>query len=571
MSFLRKKSYVHTPSIKPFIGLTMHEMLEERVKKNPDREMLVFVGDNERVTFVEFKKKIINLAAGILLKLGLRRGDLIAVIGHNHIEWPLITGAASAIGVGVVNLLIGHTHQTLMKVMSQVSCKALFITRSPDTLYPMVCEMIPELSESIPGDLNSKQFPYLKKVIAAGLNCKSGMLNFDDIAIPGREMEVAKAAKKVTMNDICHITMTSGTTGSPKLVPYTHFQTLNGNSFLPDQFDEKQINKIAFVGNIAYISTTLLSQVWPLFFGTTSVFCSPAYNFEKFIQASEAERCTFLSLSIDGVVNLLYNPICDKYDLSSFKSGFIAGSPIPPALIFEMNTKFGIRLLNFYGSTEATIISSLTVDDSPDFWNTSGRTLPNTELLVVDEKGCPVELSEKGEIWVRSPVAFRGYYGDTEKTKQTITENGWIKTGDVGKLTADGYLKIVGRTKDTIFRSGSNIHPSDVECVIVTHPAISNVQVLPIPDYRIGEDVSACVVLNEGYDITEEELKTFFEGEVATGKMSDFILPSYFLIFDSFPYGASGKVDRKKLQELAIGRVKLPETPYVEKRVELHD
>ncbi|XP_071944029.1 medium-chain acyl-CoA ligase ACSF2, mitochondrial-like [Antedon mediterranea] len=190
---------------------------------------------------------------------------------------------------------------------------------------------------------------------------------------------------------------------------------------------------------------------------------------------------------------------------------------------------------NSYGSTETTSVSSMTVDDL--VWHTTGRTLPNIELQIVDKEGCPVEVGEEGEIWVRSPVAFRGYYGDIEKTKQTITENGWIKMGDIGKLSADGYLTILGRIKDIIIRSGFNIHPSEVESLVITHPAVNIAQVIPIPDYRIGEDVCACVTLNEGCNVTEEELKTFFEG-----KMSDLIQPSYFLIFGSFPVGASGKV-----------------------------
>ncbi|XP_071950664.1 medium-chain acyl-CoA ligase ACSF2, mitochondrial-like [Antedon mediterranea] len=179
------------------------------------------------------------------------------------------------------------------------------------------------------------------------------------------------------------------------------------------------------------------------------------------------------------------------------------------------------------------------------------------QLQVVDDEGYPVEVGEKREIWIRSPVAFRGYYGNIEKTKQTITENGWIKTGDIGKLSADGYLTMLGRIKEIIIRNGFNIHPSEVESLVITHPAVNIAQVIPILDYRVGEDVCACVTLNEGFNVTEEELKTFFEG-----KMSDLIQPSYFLIFDSFPAGASGKVDRKKLQEMAIGRIKLPEMPY---------
>ncbi|XP_071950936.1 medium-chain acyl-CoA ligase ACSF2, mitochondrial-like [Antedon mediterranea] len=557
MALSRNKSYVHTPSLKPFIGLTMHEMLEERVKKNPDREMFVFICDNERVTFAEFKKRVIDLAAGFLLKLGLRRGDSIAVMGDNHIEWPLIAAAARAIGVCVANLSIRHTPQTFTEIMTQVSCKALFITRSPDTLYQMVCEMIPKLSESIPGDLNSKQFPELKKVIAAGSNCKSGTLNVADISISGCEEEVTKAAKKVTIDDVSHFNTTSGTTGLPKLVLYTHFLTLNGNVFAPDQFDEKQINKLACLYNTIHSLVMQMSQVAPLLFGTTSVFPSPAYNFDKFIEVVEAERCTFVFLVIDGAVDLAYNSICDKYDLSSLKSGFAAGSPIPSDIIFELNKKRGIRLLNLYGATEAPRVSSMVVDDNPDVWNTSGRPFQNIELQIVDEEGCPVEVGEKGEVWVRSPLAFRGYHGDIEKTKQTITENGWIKMGDIGKLSEDGYLTIVGRIKDIIIKMVYKIHPSEVESLVITHPAVNSAQVVAIPDYRINEDVCACVKLNEGYNVTEEELKTFFEGKIA-----DLKKPSYFLICDSFPTGATGKVDRKKLQQMAIGRINLPDNPY---------
>ncbi|XP_071951402.1 medium-chain acyl-CoA ligase ACSF2, mitochondrial-like [Antedon mediterranea] len=559
MACSRNESYVHTPSLKPFIGLTMHEMLEERVKKNPDREMFVFVSDNERVGFAEFKKRVIDLAAGFLFKLGLRRGDRIAVLGANHVEWPLITAAARAIGVGVVNLLLGHATKTFHKIILQVSCKALFITRSPDTLYQMACEMIPELNESIPGDLNLKQFPDLKKVIAAGSNCKSGTLNFADISISGCEEEVAKAAKKVTIDDVSHINMTSGTTGSPKLASFTHFQALHSNLFVPGQFDETQVNKLACLGNMAYVGAMNFSHLGPLIFGTTSVFPSPTYTFEKFLQAVEVERCTFVLLMINGVIDLAYNPICDNYDLSSLISGITGGSYIPPSAMIKLHEKYGIRLLNAYGSTETTTISSMTVNDSQDVWNTTGRPLPNTEIQIVDEEGCPVEVGERGEVWVRSPVAFSGYYGDIEKTKEKITENGWIKMGDVGKLSEDGYLTIVGRIKDIIIRNGSNIHPSEVESLVITHPAVNIAQVVAIPDYRVGEDVCVCVKLNEGFNVTEEELETFFEG-----KMSDLIKPSYFLIFVSFPNGASGKVDRKKLQEMAIDRIILPDTPYEE-------
>ncbi|XP_071950943.1 medium-chain acyl-CoA ligase ACSF2, mitochondrial-like [Antedon mediterranea] len=421
----------------------------------------------------------------------------------------------------------------------------------------MACEMIPELSESIPGDLNSKQLPKLKKVIATGSNFKSGTLNFADISISGCEEEVAKAAKKVTIDDVSHIVMTSGTTGLPKTVPYTQFMALNCNTFVPDQFDEKQINKFACIGNMAYVVSIQNGEVAPLVFGTTSVFPSPTINFDKFLQAVEAERCRAFTLMISGVVNLAYNPICDKYDLSSLKLGITGGSPIPPAIFLELKNKRGIRLLNAYGSTEAYTMTSLTVDDCPEVWGMSGRPLPNVELQIVDEEGCPVEVGEKGEVWVRSPVVFKGYYDNIEKTQQTITENGWIKMGDVGKVNEDGYLTIVGRIKDIIIRGGDNVHPSEVENKIITHPAVKSAQVVGIPDYRIGEDVCVCVTLNEGYDVTEEELKTFL-----AGKISDLIQPTYFLIFDSFQYSATGKVDRKKLREMAIGRIELPDTPY---------
>ncbi|XP_033106674.1 medium-chain acyl-CoA ligase ACSF2, mitochondrial-like isoform X2 [Anneissia japonica] len=406
----------------------------------------------------------------------------------------------------MVCLQIGNTPKTLKEMMRKTSCKALFITRSPETLYSDVCTMIPELStSSTVNDLHSSDIPTLKMVIAAGANHQSGTMSFDCISIHGCEEKVCREARKLTIDDISHMCMTSGSTGIPKLTPFSHFQAINGKQLLKTDF-ENQVNKFACSGNIAYSQDIQFSQVAPLVIGSTSVYTSPIYSYEKFVQGVEIERCTFFSLMINGIIDLAYNPINEKYDLSSLKAGTCGGSLIPEAVVTHLWKKRGIRTLIDYGTTEINTACCLQLDDKPETYATVGKPMPSVEVQIVNENGITLEVGKTGEIWVRSPVAFNGYYDDIKKTKEAVTKDGWYRTGDLGTLNSEGYLTVVGRIKDLIICNGINIHPSVVEIVLTSHPSVNKAKVVGIPDYRVGEDVCACIILHGCTTVNEEDI-----------------------------------------------------------------
>ncbi|XP_033113193.1 medium-chain acyl-CoA ligase ACSF2, mitochondrial-like [Anneissia japonica] len=557
MELSRNKSYVHTPGNEPFIGLTMYELLKVRVEKHPDREMHVFVDDNERITFAEYRRKIIDLAAGFL-NIGFSKGDCIAVLGGNHMEWPLIIGAAQSLGVIVVCLQIGNTLKTLKEILLKTSCKALFITRSPETLYSDVCTMIAELNTSTVNNLHSIDIPNLKMVIAAGANNQSGTISFECISVRGCEEKVCEAARKVTIDDVSFMAMTSGTTGIPKLAAYSFFQMINGSEMLPTIFDN-QVNILACAGNTAYAPSFLFGHVGPLVLGSTSVYPSPMYSFEKFVQAVQIERCTSFMLMINGIIDLAYSPINEKYDLSSLKAGFCGGSLIPAAVVTHLKKTLGICALIDYGHTEVNSVCCLRVDDKPDTYTTVGKPFPHVEVQIVNESGITLEVGKTGEIWVRSPFAFKGYYDDVKKTNEVVTKDGWFQTGDLGKLNSEGYLTVVGRIQDIIIKNGQNIHPSVVEIVLSSHPSVKKAKVVGIPDYRVGEDVCACVVVHGCETVNEEDIHKY-----CVEKVQKSYIPTYVLMFDSFPLGISRKVDQRKLQKMAIARIDIPAAPYAD-------
>ncbi|XP_071951080.1 putative acyl-CoA synthetase YngI isoform X2 [Antedon mediterranea] len=549
------KSYFHQPGIKPFIGLTMHKLLEDRVKEHPDREMHVFVTDNETLTFAEYKTKVVKLAAG-LLHYGLCRGDCVAIVGANHMEWPLVFGATRALGIVTVCLQYGHPIESLKLVLVKTSAKLLILARSPETLYAQACKIIPELNSSTPGELKSTNIPTLRMVVGVGANHQSGTLNFEDIAISGYDSEVSKASKHVTIDDTSHIYMTSGTTGMPKLSYTTQFKALNETNFKCDDFNHNEVNRIACLCPVGYIAGYRMSQVAPLVLGATSVYPFPTYSFEVFLQAAQDKKCTNVLFLRNALFELAYSPLTKKYDLTSLKSGMIGGSPIPPEVICHVKKTYNMNVVITYGSTETAMISMLRHKNLIETASTVGQPLPYVEVQIVDRDEYAVKIGERGEVWVRNPVSFCGYYGDSETTKQVKNKHGWIKTGDIGKLDKDGYITIIGRVKDTIFSNNLNVYPTEVESVIFKHPAVKQVQVIGVPNKLTGEDVCACIRLKSVVNSYKEDLEKF-----CLDKIPIFAKPKHILVFeDEFPCGVTGKIDRRKLKEMAINRISSPET-----------
>ncbi|XP_071949785.1 medium-chain acyl-CoA ligase ACSF2, mitochondrial-like [Antedon mediterranea] len=536
------------------IRSTMHELLEERVKMHPNREMHVFVSDNERLNFVDFHQKVVQLASG-LLEIGLSNGDYIAIIGHNHMEWPLIAGATRAIGVTTVFLQTGYPMHIIGDILRKTSCKALFLTRSPVNLYTDICKLIPELSSSTSGSIMSNKFPDLKYVVATDINHQSGTTNLEDLYIAGHEDTVKEASKLVTLGEIYCVLMTSGSTGPPKLVKFSHFRMLNPTCGLFQLCNENEEIKFVCCGSMSFLDATFQTQVCPLLIGSTCIYPkADAFDCKKLLQSIHDERATHITLVLNWLIQLVYDPTLSLYDLSSLKAGIVTGSPIPPEVAILLSKKLNIDVMNSYGLTEIFDATGVIVQEGHKS-NTVGKPIGNNKIKIVDESGHPVKSGEEGRVLVQSDIAFEGYF-DARKTKDVMTPDGWFRTGDIGKLDQDGYLTITGRMKDRIIRSGLNIYPFPMEKALLSHSAIRNIQIVGIPDYRYGEDVCACVILNPGCTFTVEDIEKH-----CVDKLFVKSLPKYCLEFDEFPKVTTGKIDRKKLREMAIGRITVPTVP----------
>ncbi|XP_071951387.1 medium-chain acyl-CoA ligase ACSF2, mitochondrial-like isoform X2 [Antedon mediterranea] len=473
-------------------------------------------------------------------------------------EWPLLIAATRAIGVIMIRMQTGYTIQIMKKTMIKTSCKALFLMRSPEDLYTKACTIIPELEKSEHGKIQSDEVARVQFVVAVGANNKRGTINLEHLVEVGNEerfMTAFKQARKLVSNDdISHTGFTSGSTGEPKLVPYTHFASLNSSYFSLDyllKVKERNTRRMICGANMAYIGGEFTGVAAPLVFGMTTVFPSPTYNFEKMLQATQDEKCTDITMLLFGLFDLVNSSVSDKYDLSSLKNGLTGGSLVPLHLLQEIDKKYGIRILNAYGMSETGLAMSQLPSDSFEYSATTvGTIVPHAELKIVNKNGITVEVGEEGELWVRSPFACRRYYLNDVATQEAFTDGGWFKTGDVGILNKDGYLIIKGRIKNIINKFSRTIHPIEVENVLAKNPAVQKVQVVGVPDTRAGEEVCACIMLKENCTLTLEEVQSYCVEKVNANSM-----PGHIVIFDQFPLTTSGKFARAQIKKIAEERL----------------
>ncbi|XP_071950064.1 medium-chain acyl-CoA ligase ACSF2, mitochondrial-like [Antedon mediterranea] len=261
-------------------------------------------------------------------------------------------------------------------------------------------------------------------------------------------------------------------------------------------------------------------------------------------------------LTFHWLIQVVYDPTLNLYDLSSLKAGCLTGSPIPPSVAILLSKKLNIDMMITYGSTEIFDVSCVFVQEGHKSCTTVGKPIGNNKIRIVNKSGHPAMFGEEGEVLVKPDIAFEGYF-DERNTNEAVTSDGWFRMGDIGKLDQDGYLTITGRTKDVIIRSCYNIYPFPLEKALLSHPAVKTIQIVGIPDYRYGEDVCACVILNPGCTLTVEDIEKHCVDKFIVNH-----LPKHCLQFDEFPKGFTGKIDRKKLREMAIGRITVPTSPY---------
>ena len=545
------QSYVHGVSDSPLLGLTVDACFEAAVASFPENEALVVPHQDIRLTYRELKKEVDAFAAG-LVALNLNPGERVGIWAPNCAEWVVAQFATAKAGLILVNINPAYRLPELDYAMTKVGCSALITAaafKSSDYVQ-MLNELIPELGASEPGALHSAKLPELRTVIRLGDEKTPGMLNYSDIAAlagTGDKAEVQRISAELQFDDPINIQFTSGTTGAPKAATLTHHNIVNNAFFVGRQMALGPDDRMCIPVPMYHCFGMVLGTLCCVAHGATMVFSSAGYDPLEVLRTVEAEHCTVLHGVPTMFIAELDRPEFAQFDLTSLRTGIMAGAPCPVELMNRVRDEMHLDQITIaYGMTETGPVSFETSIDDPveRRVTTVGRVLPHIEIKIVDEHGRIVPRGVPGELLTRGYCVMPGYWNDPDRTAKAIDEAHWIASGDVATIDEQGYCQIVGRIKDMLIRGGENIFPREIEEFLYQNPKIEEVEVFGVPDPKYGEEVCAWIKLRDGEEASEQEVRDFCEGRIA-----HFKIPRYIKFVDAFPMTVTGKVQKYVMRE----------------------
>ncbi|KAK3099774.1 hypothetical protein FSP39_009474 [Pinctada imbricata] len=499
------------------LGVTIGQRLQDKAETTPDKEALVLCLQNERRTFSQLLNEVDKFAAG-LLELGIQRGDRVGIWGPNSLEWILTQYATARIGAILVNINPLYRQYELEYALRKVGCKALVAAEGFKDLdyYNLIFHLVPELATHKPGAIKSHLLPDLKTIIMMGEKSHPGTFRFCDILEAGtskQRAEIMDLQDKLQFDDPINIQFTSGTTGSPKGATLTHHNILNNSYFMGFRLNLHTLDaRLCVPLPLYHCSGMVVGSLTMLTHGSTCVLPSPWYDATLTLEAVSKERCTTLGGVPTMFIDMLNHPNLESFDLSSLRSGLMGGAPCPMETMRQVMEKMNItHAMILYGSTETSPCTHQTMFDHPIEKRVSsvGVTHEHVETKIVDEDGNVVPVNTAGEMCTRGYTTMLYYWDDPDRTRDTITADRWYHSGDMATMDEDGFCQIVGRIKDMIIRGGENIYPTEIEQVLYTHPDIKDIQIVGVPDERLGEEVYAFVQLKDGHAATGEDIKQF--------------------------------------------------------------
>jgi len=540
------------------IEKTFGQFLEQWATETPDKDFIVYPDRNLRFSYAEFNIRVNNLAKA-LLHIGMRPDDKLGIFANNVPDWLTFMFASAKIGVVLVTINTNYKTHELDYLVKNSDLKAICLVNGwRDSDYvQMIYELVPELKESQRGYLQSEKFPFLKNVIFIGQEKHRGMFNTAELILLGSQLDdqlFNEIKSTVSCHDIVNMQYTSGTTGFPKGVMLTHYNILN-NGFATGQC-------------MNYTADDRLCVCVPLFhcFGCVLAICAiithgatmvMVENFDPLVVLAsvQKEKCTALYGVPTMFIAELNHPMFSMFDLSSLRTGIMAGAPCPIETMNEVMNKMNMsEIIIVYGLTESSPgMTATRSHDAPCIRSTTvGKAYPAVEVKVGDpETGAALKPGEQGELCCRGYNVMKGYYKNPEATAKAIDSEGWLHSGDLGVMDADGYFKITGRIKDMIIRGGENVYPREIENFLYTMPQIQAIEVAGVPSHKYGEQVGAFIKKRPGVELCEEDVTDF-----CRGKISRYKIPKYIFFVEDFPMTASGKIQKYKLRELGLELLK---------------
>lgn len=544
-------SYVHGASEKQLIGQTIGRFFDEACARHGSREALVVRHQGVRLSYAELKHKVDALACS-LMRLGLEPGERIGIWSQNNMEWALTQFASAKAGLVLVNINPAYRRSELEYALNKVGCRALVMSPAfkSSNYLEMIGDLAPELGHCEAGLLRSHRLPTLEMVIRMGDERSAGMLNFDDLLrTPTRDelSTLALLGEKLQFDEPINIQFTSGTTGNPKGATLSHHNILNNGYFVAEAIALGEGDRLCIPVPLYHCFGMVMGNLGCLTHGATMVYPVEAFEPLACLQAVAEERCTGLYGVPTMFIAMLDHPQFADFDISSLRTGIMAGSPCPTEVMKRVVDKMNMREVTIaYGMTETSPVSfqSGTDDALERRVSTVGRVQPHCEVKIVDNEGRIVPRGTPGELCTRGYSVMLGYWGDETRTAEAIDKAGWMHTGDLATIDEEGYCKIVGRIKDMVIRGGENLYPREIEEFLYRHPKVLDVQVVGVPDQKYGEELCAWIIVREGETLGAEEVRDFCKGQIAHYKV-----PRYIKFVDSFPMTVTGKIQKFQIRE----------------------
>jgi fatty-acyl-CoA synthase len=534
--------------------ITIGTLLDRQAERFGDRECLVYTDRPLRLTYAQFRDRVDTLARG-LLALDIKKGEHVSIWASNVPEWLYLQYATAKIGAVLVTVNTAYRAHELEYLLRQSDTTTFFLIRSFKGVdyVQTLRQVLPELDQSKVGHSSFEALPRLRRIIFIGDERLPGMLKFSDVydlASSVSPEQLAARAASLNPSDVINMQYTSGTTGFPKGVMLTHRNIVLNAYHVSGCQNLTENDRLCFPVPLFHCFGCVMASLGAMTRGATMV---PIEVFEPrvVLDAIHKERCTAIYGVPTMFIAQLEHPEFKSFDLTSLRTGIMAGSPCPIEVMRAVTETMGARELTIaYGLTEASpVITQTRTDDAIELRvATVGRALPGVEVKIADpESGATQPPGTPGELCSRGHGTMNGYYHDPEATSKAIDDDRWLHSGDLAVMDERGYVKIVGRIKDMIIRGGENVYPREIEEFLYSHPKISDVQVIGVPSKRWGEEVCAVVKVKPGETLTAQDVIAFCEGQIQRQKV-----PALVMFVDAYPMTASGKIQKYKLREMAV-------------------
>jgi fatty-acyl-CoA synthase len=544
-----------TPDLLP---LCIGQVLDRTVSSFPDGQALVVRHTNDRFTWTQLRAAVEEVARG-LMALGVKKGDRVGIWATNCTEWVLTQFATAKMGAILVNINPQYRATELQYALKESACQTLILIRGfrdcdyVETLFSVA----PEFRQGHSGEFQSEQLPHLSNVVFIGDGCPANLVSWRKLVSMAEQVSAEQLREReasLSPDDAINIQYTSGTTGFPKGATLTHYNVVNNGLLIGNSMKVGSRDSICIPVPFYHCFGMVLGNMTCIVHGATMVVPAPYFDVLQTLRAVEEERCTALYGVPTMFIAEFEHPEFQRFDLKSLRTGIMAGSSCPIELMRRVVDEMHCTELTIaYGLTEASpVITQTSTDDPLELRVTTvGRALPHTEVKIIDPLTREiVPRGTNGELCTRGYLVMKGYYNNPQGTAEAIEPSGWLHTGDLATMDANGYVRITGRIKELIIRGGENIYPREIEEFLHTCPGVADVQVIGIPDPKYGEEVMAWIKTKRDVTLTAEDVKQYCKGQIA-----HFKIPRHVRFVDSFPMTVSGKVQKFRMREISVAEM----------------